>query len=77
MSAVSPQVDSVREAGLRRVLCHRLGRMVNNLTMPFFELGGHGMRSVSFACINDHQVVYLTHADNYSGPVPSHPYRLH
>ena len=34
----------------------------------FFEAGGHGMRFVSFACINDHQVVYLTHADNYTFP---------
>ena len=34
MSAVSPQVDSVREGVWLRVLCHGLGRMVNNLTMP-------------------------------------------
>ena len=34
MSAVSPQVGSVREGVWLRVLCHRLGRMVNNLTMP-------------------------------------------
>src|SRR5215510_8958414 len=34
MSAVSLQVDSVREGVWWRVLCHRLGRMVNNLTMP-------------------------------------------
>jgi len=32
--AVSPQVGSVREGVWLRVLCHRLGRMVNNLTMP-------------------------------------------
>ena len=32
MSAVSLQVDSVREGVWWRVLCHRLGRMVNNLT---------------------------------------------
>src|SRR5262245_48923395 len=35
MSAVSPQVDSVCKGLWWRVLCHRLGRMVNNLTMPF------------------------------------------
>ena len=37
MSAVSLQVDSVREGGWWQVLCHRLGRRVNNLTMPFLR----------------------------------------
>jgi hypothetical protein len=32
MSAVAPQGDSVREGVLRQVLCHKLERMVNNLT---------------------------------------------
>src|SRR6266567_7638406 len=34
MSAVSPQIGSVREGVWLWVLCHRLGSMVNNLTMP-------------------------------------------
>ena len=34
MSAVSPQIDSVCKGVWLRVVCHGLGRMVNNLTMP-------------------------------------------
>src|SRR5262245_30097070 len=38
MSAVSPQVNSIREGVWRRGLCHRLGRRGNKLTMPFCDL---------------------------------------
>jgi hypothetical protein len=34
MSAVSPQGDSVLQGVWWWVLCHGLGRMVNNLTIP-------------------------------------------
>src|SRR5262249_4460485 len=34
MSAASPAVGWVGEGASRRSLCHGLGRMVNNLTMP-------------------------------------------
>src|SRR5947207_1051090 len=42
MSAVAPQVGSVREGVWRRVLCHGLGRMVNKLIMPPGPLHSHG-----------------------------------
>jgi hypothetical protein len=35
MSAASPEVSWVCEGVWLRVLCHGLGRMVNNLTMPY------------------------------------------
>jgi hypothetical protein len=34
MSAASPEVSLGGEGAARRSLCHGLGRMVNNLTMP-------------------------------------------
>jgi hypothetical protein len=39
MSAASPEVSLVCEGALRRSLCHGLGRVVNNLTMPLAQPG--------------------------------------